>query len=338
MLTKKEQEMLRLITVRSDNDPHNPEFPPENPKFPATPTYKIKVPGFPNVYLKDESQNPTGTHKDRMAWEMVVTYRDFLISKKLGHIPKLPQMSIITSGAAGYTIQKRLREYGLPNLKCLVDSNLNLQIKKNLGAVGCEIYQTDLSKKPFSWQEILRLTDNPNGIDITSSEALDPTTRYYDWLSYEIINSSPDYCFIPFGTGNLYENILNVCKREISSIKHDPRFSGNVTKLRQCHFIGATTDNSKSKADKLYSPHLPFVHFGEQWIKFYRYAAYCGNQSNVFVLKDTYLEQAIQLGEKLGLTFEPSGVAGLGMLLQMKGKIPKDAKILIVNTGKTKYN
>ena len=184
----------------------------------------------------------------------------------------------------------------------------------------------------------MRLTDNPNGIDITSSEALDPTTRYYDWLSYEIINSSPDYCFIPFGTGNLYENILNVCKREISSIKHDPRFSGNVTKLRQCHFIGATTDNSKSKADKLYSPHLPFVHFGEQWIKFYRYAAYCGNQSNVFVLKDTYLEQAIQLGEKLGLTFEPSGVAGLGMLLQMKGKIPKDAKILIVNTGKTKYN
>ncbi len=42
MLTKKEEKILRLIVVRSDNDPHNPEFPPENPKFPATPTYQFQ--------------------------------------------------------------------------------------------------------------------------------------------------------------------------------------------------------------------------------------------------------------------------------------------------------
>ena len=117
-----------------------------------------------------------------------------------------------------------------------------------------------MSKKPFNWKEILILTQNPNGFDITSNEALDPTTRFYDWMSYETINNSPDYCFVPFGTGNLYENILNINKKEVSTQNHDPRFKGKVEILRKCNFIGATTNNPKSKADKLYSPHLPFVH------------------------------------------------------------------------------
>lgn len=338
MLTKEEAQILKSIIIASDNDPLKPEFPPENPKFPATPTYKIKVPGFSNVWFKDESYNPTGTHKDRMAWEMVVTYRDILLSKKAGQIGKLPQMSLITKGSAGFAIQKRLREYGLPPLKCLVDALLSNKVKEILRRIGCEVYETDLSKKPFSWQEILKLTHNPDGIDITSSEALDPTTRFYDWLSYEIINSSPDYCFIPFGTGNLYENVLNINKMELSRNGHDPRFKGDVHKLRRCNFIGVSVNNPRSKAEKLYSPHLPFVHFGEQWIRLYRYAAYCGEKSDVNLLREEFLDEGIALGNRLGLHFEPSGIAGLGMLLQMKETIPKNAKILVVSTGKTKYD
>ncbi|MBI2572892.1 PLP-dependent lyase/thiolase [Candidatus Woesearchaeota archaeon] len=338
MLTVQEEKILRAIKVCSDNDPLNPEFPPENPRFPATPMYKITVPGFTNVWIKDESYNPSGTHKDRMAWEMVVTYRDFLLAKKAGRLTKLPQMSIITSGSAGYAIQNRFREYGLPNLKCLVDIDLDPAIKQELKKIGCEIYTASLSSKALNWEDILKLTQNRDGIDITSSDALDPNTRFYDWLSYEIINSSPDYCFIPFGTGNLYENILNVCKKEITAAVHDPRFQGSVEQLRKCNFIGATVNRKASKAEKLYSPHLPFIHFGDQWIRLYRYAMYCGNDSDVCPLQEKYLDQAVTLGNQCGLAFEPSGIAGLGMLLQMKQKIPRDAKILIVNTGKCKIH
>lgn len=338
MLTKKEEQILHSIYVASENNPHKPEFPSDAPKFPATPTFKIDVPGFSNVWFKDESVNPTGTHKDRMAWEMVVTYRHFLLAKKMrpgnGY---LPQMSIITSGSAGLAIQIQLRKYGLPPLKCLVDANLDSSIKKILKKIGCETFETDLAKKPFRWAEILRLTHNPNGIDITSSEALDPTTRFYDWLSYEIINTSPDYCFIPFGTGNLYENILNINKKEVTTKQHDPRFKGKVSILRRCNFIGSTTNNPKSRADKLYSPHLPFVHYDEQWIHLYRLAGYCGIESDVNLLKEEFLDKAIELGNSLGLTFEHSGIAGLAMLLQMRRRISPKAKILIVNTGKTKY-
>lgn len=338
-LTKSEEKILRSIIVASENNPNKPEFPPDNPKFPATPTRKINITGFSNVWLKDESHNPTGTHKDRMAWEIVVTYRDFLLAKKREQVKNyLPQMSIISSGSAAVAIQTQLKKYGLPNLKVLIDSNIPEKIIKSLKDIGCEIYETDLGKKPFHWRDILHLTHNLNGFDITSSEALDPTTRFYDWLSYEILNNSPDYCFIPFGTGNLYENLLNINKKEIITKNHDPRFKGKVEILRKCNFIGATTNNPKSKADKLYSPHLPFVHYDEQWIRLYKCAGYCGEKSDVYLLKESYLEEAMNLAKKNKINCEPSGIAGLALLLQLKNKIPKNAKILIINTGKTKYD
>ena len=338
-LNKAEEKILKSIVVASENDPNKPEFPSDDPRFPATPTRKIKIEGFSNVWIKDESYNPTGTHKDRMAWEIVVTYRDFLLAKKRGQVKgTMPVMSIISSGSAAVAIQTMLKKYRLPNLKVLVDVGINIEVLKVLRKLGCEVYKTNLGKKSLGWQNILALTNNSSGFDITSADALDPTTRFYDWLSYEIINNSPDYCFIPFGTGNLYENILNINKREVSGDSHDPRFGGNVEVLRSCNFIGATTNNPKSKAEKLYSPHLPFVHYDEQWIRLYISAGYCGPQSNVYILKEKYLDKAIKLGQSLGLDFEPSGIAGLAMLSQMEGKIDRKKKILIVNTGKTKYS
>ncbi|MDD4983249.1 MAG: PLP-dependent lyase/thiolase [Candidatus ainarchaeum sp.] len=337
-LDSNEKKILDSIKIASENDPNKPEFPAENPKFPATPTYKIEIPGFSNVWLKDESYNPTGTHKDRMAWEIIVTYRDILIAKKRGQIKgKLPQMSIISSGSAAIAIQTQIKKYGLPNLKVLVDNSVDKNTEKIIAKLGCEIYKTDLSKKCLGFKDILKLTKNKNGFDVTSAEALDPTTRFYDWLSYEIINSTPDYCFIPFGTGNLYENVLNIVKKEVSTLNHDPRFKGSVSKIRSCNFIGVTTNDLNSKADKLYSPYLPFVHFDKQWIKLYRYAGYCGKKSDVYILKEKYLDEAIAIAEKSKIVAEPSGLVGLAMLLQMKNKIPKDAKLLVVNTGKSKY-
>jgi hypothetical protein len=336
-LTSDEQKILESIYVASENDPTKPEFPENNPKFPATPTIKIEVPGFDNVFVKDESQNPTGTHKDRMAWEIVVTYRNFLLAKQRGQIEgALPAMSIISSGSAAFAIQTQLKNHGLPNLKVLVDTHINLDIITALKMIGCEIYETNLGNVSLKFREILALTNNTQGFDITSNQALDPTTRFYDWLGYEIINNSPDYCFIPFGTGNLYENILNVNKKEVSATVQDPRFQGDVEILRQCNFIGATTNNPRSYADKLYSPHLPFAHFDEQWIQFYRYAGFCGKQSGVYILEEDYLQQAYNVASSQGISCEYSGIAGLAMLLQMKKQIPTSAKILIVNTGRAK--
>ncbi|MCA9351276.1 PLP-dependent lyase/thiolase [Patescibacteria group bacterium] len=337
-LTKSEKETLDKIIIASDNDPLNPEFPADNPRFPASETYKIKIPGFDDVWFKDESTNPTGTHKDRMAWEMVVTYRDYLLSKERGIINDLPVMSIISSGSAALAVQTQLKTYELPSLHALLDYSVSKEIVAKLKDIGCKLFFTDLSRKPLDSEEILALTNNPDGIDITSDETLDPDTRFYDWLSYEIVNSSPDYCFIPFGTGALYENILNVSKQEITSLQHDPRFSGNVKKLRDCSFIGATTNNPESLANKLYSPHLPFSHYNERWLKTYKDRGLCGRESNVYAVGEQFIREAQVIIESQDrkIQSEPSALAGLGLMLQMKDQLPRDKKILIVSTGYTK--
>ncbi len=139
------------------------------------------------------------------------------------------------------------------------------------------------------------------------------------------------------GTGNLFENVLNVNKHEVSTQLHDPRFSGDTAKLRRCNFMGATSNNPQTKASKLYSPHLPFMHYDEQWIQLYRNAGYCGSESNVYVIRENFLEKALEIAEKNKVNCEPSGIAGLALMLQMQPTLPKNKKMLVVNTGKTKY-
>lgn len=336
-LTKIEENIINSIKVPSENDPNRPEFPPDNPKFPASPTYKIKVPGFSNVWLKDESVNPTGTHKDRMAWEMVVTYKQMLESKREGKIKSLPSLSILSSGSAAFAIQTQFKKYGLPDLHVLIDTRTNSKIINALNNVGCKIFLNNLGRKVLDWEDILRLTKNNNGFDITSNEAYDPTIRFYDWMSYEIINSDADFYFIPFGTGQLFENILNIVKREISYQTKDPRYKGSLKTLKNASFFGATTTNPKSEADKLYAPFLPFTNYSKQWIKYYKYVGFIGKLSDVYNIKEKHLDEAIRLAKSQNIKCEPSGIAGLALLLQMKRRIHKNKKILIVNTGKTKF-
>lgn len=338
MITRDEEAILKAIVVASENNPNKPEFPPSDPKFPATPTYQITVPGFSDVWLKDESHNPTGTHKDRMAWEIIVTYRDFLLAKKRGQLDgTLPVMSIISSGSAATAIQTQLRHYRLPNLRVLAHTTFDSVILTSLRALGCDIYQADLEQRALDSKDILRLTDNEDGFDITSNDALNPSTRFYDWLSYEIINSSPSYCFIPFGTGTLFENVLNVNRREVTARRHDARFAGEVDRLRLCNFLGATSYDPHTLATKLYAPHLPFGSYDEQWIRLYQKAGYCGPRSGVHAFEEQYLAAALALAEQQGIDAEPSGIAGLALLLQMQYDLPRDEKILIVNTGKSRY-
>ncbi len=335
-LTKEEKRIMESIMVPSENDPDKPEFPPNNPHWPSTPIKRIRVLGFNNVYLKDESINPTGTHKDRMAWEMVVTYKKLLESKSKGIIRELPQMSIISSGSAANAVQQMLRKYRLPNLKILIDYRTEDEIKKSLEAIGCEIYETDLSKKTLSADDILGMTDNIGGIDITSDISLGPFDVFYDWMSYDILNQGADYVFIPYGTGNLYENIVNIAIKETKNLFfHDRRLKISPRKIRKCSFMGATTNNPNTKADKLYSPHLPFVHFDIKWIKLAIQKGYIGPESNVFTVQELYLEKAMEIAKNNGITCEYSGIAGLALMLQMGSKLKKNKKMLIINTGKT---
>ena len=185
MLTVEENKILKRILYDENENPNMPTFP-------ITPTFRINIPSFSNIWLKDESKNGiTGTQKDRMSWEIVMTYKDILLTKKENDI-HLPHMSMISAGTAALAIQYQMIRYGLPNLKVLIDNKIEKKDLEKLEKAGCIIYKTDLSKKCLTPKEILQLTDNENGFDITSNWAFDPTTRFYDWLSYEILNQNPN--------------------------------------------------------------------------------------------------------------------------------------------------
>ncbi len=342
---KKEFENIyHSIQVPSTNNPEKPEFPPKpfyTPKFPASETLEIEIPGFKQVLLKDESTNPTGTHKDRFAWEVVIKYKALLESLKYKKLKKLPQISIISSGGAATAVQNLFNVFDIPvSLKVLIDKNTNESIKKSLKEIGCSIYETDLGLKLLQPEDIKQYTDNKDGIDITYRETMDPNLdNYYDWLSYEILNHQADYCFIPFGTGDLFINILNIVKKEyFNSFLHnpDPRFSGSVEKLKSCHFIAASTKNKDTQLDKLYSSFLPTFNEYENFITELKSCACVGKQTNIHYVEEYFVGKAMEIAKAQNITFEPSGLAGIALLLQMQDELPKDKKILIVNTGKTK--
>jgi len=335
----------KRIKIPSTNNPKKPEFPPYpfyTPKYPASETYKIEIPGFSDVWLKDESTNPTGTHKDRLAWEVVIKYKSLIEGLKYKDSDALPQMSIISSGSAAIAIQHLFNLFNLPTkLKVLVDYNLNPNFKKAVKDIGCELYECDLSAKLLSSEDIKELTDNKNGIDITYREVLDPThDNYYDWMSYEILQSEPEYCFIPFGTGDLFINVLNIVKIEYFNSfvsKHDPRFFSNIEKLKRCSFLGASSSEPETRLDKLFSNYLPSIDSFYKYIKELKDEYACvGKMTDIYFVKEKFVDEAIAIATRLNLTFEPSGMAGLALLLEKKDFIPNDAKILIVNTGKTK--
>ncbi len=298
-----------------------------------TPCRRIKIGGFSNVWVKDESRNPTGTHKDRLAKSIVSLYEKFLISKKNETINKLPSFSIISSGSAAIAIQSQLKKYGLPRLKVLVDKNIEKGTLRKLEEIGCEIYIKNLSRKFYDKKEILKVTKNNGGLDVVSSQLEDSNSRLYGCLAREILKVSPDYCFMPFGSGNLYESVLITNKRILEG-KIKGRFKKDV--LKGCNFLGAKTDNQKSCADKLFAMHLPYSLYSNKWISALKKSGFCGRKSGVFTMRESYLRRAVKLSENFGIECEPSGAAGLALFLQMKEMIPEDKKILIVNTGKTK--
>lgn len=328
------EEQIKTIPKPELDDPSKPEFPPApffKPKFPASEIFKINVPGFKNVWLKDESTNPTGTHKDRMGWEIKIKAEEF----------KLKEISIISSGSAAIAIQHMFNLYKVPTkLNVLVDIKLNDEIKNAIRAAGSELYETDLRSKELRNKHIRKLTENKKGIDITYRETMDiQNITYYDWMSYEILNFKPDVCFIPFGTGDLYINILNIVHKEYNArnYRHDRRFKGKISNTIKCHFLGATTINEDSKMEKLFSYFLPSIDKHNQIISELKNNRCIGNLSDIYSVEEKYVDEALAIASEEKINCEPSGIAGLALLLQVRNLISPDSRILIVNTGKTNY-
>ncbi len=337
-----------LVERWADGIPSFDENDPSHPEWRATPTFLLDFSseGYGLVYIKDESDirsNPTQTIKDRPAWELAAIHRDYgkalFLRKKGGFLNGnigslvVPRFTYVTAGNMGRSHANMLERYGLPPIKNLVDSSIppkRLEILKGLYA---DIYMADLSKRPLTAEEIKGMTNNKDGIDITSVIILEPNAVFYDWHVYESFNENPDEIYTSYGSGRLMENYLTW---QMRNARHkDPRLKIPVGRLVNISILGAEPETGRSIADKLTKHYNPFVIFREPDISALSSLAFTGRNTGVYQVPEERIEQAYQMLRGYCDT-EPSACAGLALYLKRfdEGKVDPRKKVLIVNTGK----
>jgi len=279
-----------------------------------------------------------------MAWEIYLWYENQI--KKQMNTPgkkiSLKSLSLISSGSAAYSVQKVLKNRGLPNLRVLIDSSTNKKLIRFLEKEDCKVFPTDLDKKELSSNEILKLTDNVNGIDLTYSPEFEESRKvYYDWLSYEVLNQNPNWVFTPFGTGDLYKNIIIRNSKEMDKKVFSKRFFGDKKILTECNFMGAASNRKNSKMKMLYSAFQDktIKNINDNIVLPLKNKQSCGSKSKVMIVAEKYITSAIEISKYFNVTFEPSGISGLALFLQMASsgdvKLNQHDKIIIINTGKS---
>ena len=152
-----------------ENDPHNPEWKP-SPVIHAD----LSSFGYGEVFIKNEadiSTNPTGTIKDRPAWEFATLYRDFarmlymkkkegVLNGNLSSFP-VPRFSLISAGNAVISLAEMFRVHCLPPIKVLVDlEHISLGDLIHLRNLHTDIYVNDLATARLTAADIKKATNN----------------------------------------------------------------------------------------------------------------------------------------------------------------------------------
>lgn len=289
----------------------------QNSSFIETPVKNIVYKNFNNIWIKDESVNPTGTHKDRMAWHIAKIFTSYFNPIRSRDILP-PPCSLISAGNAAIAIASLFKKLEFYPLKVLLDKTIDPKIVNFLKESYCEVYITDVYEKSLKAHDILLLTNNLEGIDITSYTLIDQTTKFYGELVNHVLSLKPDTIIIPYGSGGLFENFCLIIKENFNNNK--------------CNLIGVSTRNKKSKANKLYSAFSPFDYNNER-LHFLKRCGFIGNQSGIYYIEDNHLEEAMNIFREYKIKAEYSGVVGLAYIIENANKLNQNANYIIVNTG-----
>jgi hypothetical protein len=335
--------ILRAIPVPPEDDhPDRPEFPPHSPRFPATPCIPLEH-GSVQLIIKDESWNPTGNHKDRWAWEKLLQYRSDLEERLTSHgdrknVLSVPRLSMISGGSAAYALQTLLRLHGLPPIRVLMDRRrTEAVIVRKLQAVGAIITLDDLDEHLISEEEVRTRTNNSDGKDITT-RSIDTAQRekFYDWLVCEILLAEPTHIFVPFGTGELFTNIILFLEEQATAHTIDERLADvDPKRLSGIHVLGATAATANTLMKKLYAAYRPTTDELVTKLDDLKGRGILGAKSAIVPIEDRVARRGIKLAEQNKINTELSGIAGLGLFLDMEETLTlsESDKIVVVNTG-----
>lgn len=331
----------------------------------STPLKDVCLPDYGHIKIKDEGFNTHQTAKRRIAAHLAKGYHDYANyvlknCSKRGDISEYPafRISVITSGNMGYSLALLSKELELPPFKLLINSSVDSKIVDRLKRFPVDIYMADLDKFQLSSEQILALTNNSNGYDITSipvSDQIPFLASFYENLPNELLNENPDMIFVPVGSARLMESI--VLTQYWAKLELEGRFkriwdwteyysellppSDTIKilpeELLKISVIGTEPKEKGSKADKLTKLGNPFQYLDDESIDELIYEHATGVYTQIFSLSEKYIERSYNLLTHAGLKTSYSGAAGLcGYLFMVDQGIiePDEKKILVVNTGR----
>ncbi len=328
------------IPVFSEDNPHFPEWK-------ASPVIPLEV-GAHLIHIKNEADihsNPTGTFKDRMAWEMTAVYRDYARGLWLkrreinGDLPtEVPRLTLLSAGNAGASLAHFFAKYQLPPPKILISSSTLQERIAKLQSLYADVYMVDTGRKSLTAQEIKQLTNNEQGIDLTSVRILQPELVFYDWHVHESFGECPDEIYVPYGSGRLMENYLAWQEKTMrnDSGNRDPRLNVPVQQVISLDILGAQPEKQDSCADHLATRHNPFTLFDDHDISALVNLAWTGKNTGLYKVREEYIKEAYRTLTEHGIETSYSGAASLGLFFQRwdEGRINPMKRSLIINTGR----
>jgi threonine synthase len=187
-----------------------------------------KYVGYPNLWIKDESVNPTGTFKDRKSLWIINK------AKRAG----IRQLCLITSGNAGLSLSS-LADQGM-SVYCLVDGRVKASIKQKLKQVAKEVIEIDLRKKIYSSKDLFDFAG------LKQAEGWDVTNGYhqaYRDIIKEIKQLAPDVVICPVGSGESFTGL----------------YEGLIKYQVKAKLVGVTPAANPSYADKLHKTWTPYA-------------------------------------------------------------------------------
>ena len=347
--------------IPEPNEAEVPEWTPTKAK-----PVDLRGEGYGQVWVKDESDpesNPTGTIKDRPAWELATLYREFARTLYMGirtgeyrvydgvvHEKKylsrkwesvvVPIISVITSGNEGRALARCFEQYKLPPPKLILGADTDKTIVDALKELRTDLYMVDLSRVDLKPEDILRYTNNTaNGIDLTSNTTFEPQAIFYDWHVHEAFGEEPDMVFLPFGSGRLMENYLYWIMRTVENAKkgvRDPRLTVEPNAIGKIQVLGTEPEQLDSIADKLPAKFKPFLIFKDTSIDAAVKMKKVAEGTGKYRISEERIKEAHALLLANGFQAEPSAAAGLALYLEhfRLGLIDQGKKILVINTGR----
>jgi len=300
-----------------------PEIPVGNTPL-WTPANLQKKLGLPNLLIKDDTRNPTGSYKDRASW-LVAAF-----AKKWG----IRNITVASTGNAASSMAGIGAAAGL-NVTIFVPENVpKAKLIQSL-QYGARVL---LVKGNYDNAFRLSMQYNPPGKALNRNTGYNPLTiEGKKTAAFELchqLKRTPDYIFVPTGDAVVLSGVLKGYK-DLQKLE----WIGKLPKIIavQAEHSDALTrafekgDFEEPVAARTIADSISVDVPANGYYALRELQAAGGDC--VRVSDEDILRAQRQLSSTAGLFVEPSSAASLAGLLKIKNQIPENATIVIMATG-----